>query len=95
MYLLTNTVVLGDASDDDEEQEELFPESKKPASTETRESRKEREDRLRKMMEDDDGMVKSNASQSHANETQRRMKKCQMLQNPAHPLTNRLPNKKS
>ncbi|KAJ0419042.1 DNA polymerase subunit Cdc27 [Aspergillus carlsbadensis] len=47
-------VVLGDASDDDEEQDELFPESKKPASTETRESRKEREDRLRKMMEDDD-----------------------------------------
>ncbi|KAL2819227.1 DNA polymerase subunit Cdc27 [Aspergillus granulosus] len=47
-------VILGDASDDDDEQEELFPESKKPASTETRETRKEREDRLRKMMEDDD-----------------------------------------
>jgi hypothetical protein len=90
--------VLGDASDDDEEQEELFPESKKPASAETRESRKEREDRLRKMMEDDDGMINSNASQSHANEVQMRMKKCQMLQslkNPAHPLTNRLPNKKT
>jgi hypothetical protein len=98
MYLLTNTVVLGDASDDDEEQEELFPESKKPAPTETRESRKEREDRLRKMMEDDDGMVNSKTSQSHANESQRRMKKCQMLQSPrspAHQLTNRLPNKKS
>lgn len=44
-------MVLDDASE--EEQEELFPESKKEPSNETRESRKEREDRLRKMMEDD------------------------------------------
>ncbi|KAL5045490.1 hypothetical protein BDW71DRAFT_183847 [Aspergillus fruticulosus] len=45
-------VVLDDASED--EQEELFPESRKEGPTETRESRKEREERLRKMMEDED-----------------------------------------
>ncbi|KAL4761059.1 uncharacterized protein BDW70DRAFT_54612 [Aspergillus foveolatus] len=44
--------VLDDASED--EQEDLFPESRKEGPSETRESRKEREERLRKMMEDDD-----------------------------------------
>lgn len=46
-------MVLDDASDGDEEPEELFRDSGKSASAGTRESRKEREERLRKMMEDD------------------------------------------
>ncbi|KAL4812774.1 DNA polymerase subunit Cdc27 [Aspergillus spinulosporus] len=50
-------VVLDDASED--EQEDLFPESRKEGLSETRESRKEREERLRKMMEDD-GWLASN-----------------------------------
>lgn len=49
-------MVLDDASDGDEEPEELFRDSGKSASAGTRESRKEREERLRKMMEDD-GML--------------------------------------
>ncbi|KAL4998603.1 DNA polymerase subunit Cdc27 [Aspergillus recurvatus] len=49
-------VVLDDASED--EQEDPFPESRKEGLSETRESRKEREERLRKMMEDDGGLVR-------------------------------------
>ena len=45
-------MVLDDASE--EEAEELFPDSGKSTSTSTRESRKERQNRLRQMMEDDD-----------------------------------------
>ncbi|KAL6231134.1 hypothetical protein BDW75DRAFT_248108 [Aspergillus navahoensis] len=45
-------VVLDDASED--EQEEPFPVSRKEGPGDVRESRKEREERLRKMMEDDD-----------------------------------------
>ncbi|PKY05591.1 hypothetical protein P168DRAFT_325934 [Aspergillus campestris IBT 28561] len=48
----TEDVVLDDASE--EEAEELFPDSGKSTSTGTRESRKERQSRLRQMMEDDD-----------------------------------------
>ncbi|RAL04176.1 uncharacterized protein BO80DRAFT_422538 [Aspergillus ibericus CBS 121593] len=47
-------LVLGDASDGDEEPEELFPDSGKSAHIGTRESRKEREEKLRKMMEEED-----------------------------------------
>ncbi|CBF78648.1 hypothetical protein AN7308.2 [Aspergillus nidulans FGSC A4] len=47
--------VVDDASED--EQEDLFPESRKEGPSETRESRKERDERLRKMMEDDGGLV--------------------------------------
>jgi hypothetical protein len=49
------TVALGDASE--EEAEELFADQGKSKSTPPpdRETKKEREDRLKKMMEDDDG----------------------------------------
>lgn len=52
-----------DASD--EEAEELFAEQGKPASTTTRESKRDREDKLKQMMEDDDGMPLSRAFEPH------------------------------
>lgn len=51
------TVALDDASE--EEPEELFAGQGKPTKSTpppSRETKKEREDRLKKMMEDDDGM---------------------------------------
>ena len=51
---------LGDASE--EEPEELFANTGKPASTSNRESRKEREDRLKKMMEDDEEETKNDGN---------------------------------
>ena len=43
--------------DSEEEPEQLFPDSGDKAASEHRESRKEREDKLKKMMEEDaDGM---------------------------------------
>lgn len=47
------TVVLDDASDG-EEQGELFPESREKSASAMRESKKQREERLKQMMEDDD-----------------------------------------
>lgn len=49
---LRPTVVLDDASE--EEPEELFPNSGDKALPSNRESKKEREEKLKKMMEDDD-----------------------------------------
>lgn len=46
------TVVLDDASED--EQEELFPDSGTKSTNEIRERKKEREEKLKQMMEDDD-----------------------------------------
>lgn len=59
MFQLIETVALDDASE--EEPEELFPDTGKSAPTANRESKKEREDKLRQMMEDDDGMPGLNA----------------------------------
>ena len=81
-----------DASE--EEPEELFPDSGKTVSSGNRESRKEREDKLKMMMEDDDNDEKAN--DANDNGTQCPMstssasalinylqtKKCPMLQNP-------------
>lgn len=45
------TVVMGDDSEGEEEEAELFLDSKPRSNDKSRESRKEREERLKKMME--------------------------------------------
>ena len=52
-----------DASDG--EAEELFADQGKSAPTTTRESKREREDKLKQMMEDDDGMTFARLLTSH------------------------------
>lgn len=47
-------------SGSEEEPEELFPDTGKRESTSNHETKKEREEKLRKMMEDDDGILVSN-----------------------------------
>lgn len=85
----------GDASE--EEPEELFPDSGKTASTSNRESRKEREDKLKMMMEDDNDEKANNANDNgircpHSSPSFNiltdylQIKKCPMLQNPKRSL---------
>lgn len=50
-----------DDDDPDDEGEDLFPDTGKPKTSEPRETRQEREEKLRKMMEDD-GMPKTSNS---------------------------------
>ena len=75
-------MVLGDASDEDEEPEELFPDSGKSAPIGSRESRKEREEKLRKMMEEEgtfciSALLQYSVTVPHR--YQMKTKKCRML----------------